>query len=207
MMALRDLLAAIETDAAAEAARLRAGRQAAAEAILARARDEASELQAGAVSAAEQAELAAAELRLAEARDAASTRLRQAHETAYQRIASDVRDQLREIRRRADYPQILASWMSEARAALSGATVVEVDPADEALARRLLAGQPPVTVEPALSCAGGAKVSDGAGATAVNTVEGRLAVAEPALRALTGQLLRYDSQGCPATMASPGVHA
>jgi len=202
-MALHDLLAAIEADAAAETARLRAGHQAAAEAILARARDEAAERTAAAVSAAEQAERPVAELRLAQARDAASTRLRQAHETAYQRIASDVRDQLHQIRRRGDYQQILAAWISEARAVLPGATVVQVDPADEALARRLLAGQARLRIEPVLSCAGGAAVSDGAGATVTNTVEGRLAAAEPELRVLTGRLLRDDPEGCPATRDVP----
>lgn len=204
-MALHDLLAAIEADATAEAARLRAGHRAAAEAILAQARDEAAELQAAAVSATERAELAAAELRLAEAGDAAARRLRQVHEAAYQRIASDVRGQLREIRRRGDYPQILAAWISEARANLPGATVVQVDPADEALARRLLAGPAPLRVEPVLSCAGGAAVSDGAGATVTNTVEGRLAAAEPALRALTGRLLGDDPEGCLATAPGPAV--
>jgi len=202
-MALHDLLAAIEADATAEAARLRAGHQAAADTILGRARDEAAERQAAAVSAAERAERPAAELRLAEARDAASTRLRRAHEAAYQRIASDVRDQLQQIRRRGDYPQILAAWVSEARATLPGATVVQVDPADEALTRRLLAGQAPMRIEPVLSCAGGATVSDGAGATVTNTVEGRLAAAEPALRALTGRLLRDDPEACPATRPIP----
>jgi vacuolar-type H+-ATPase subunit E/Vma4 len=204
-MALRDLLAAIEADATAEAARLRAGRQAAAEAIMARARDEAAELQTAAVSAAERDELAAAELRLADAGDAAAGRLREAHEAAYQRIASDVRGQLREIRRRGDYPQILSTWITEARAALPGATVVQVDPADEALARRLLEDETPLRVEPVLSCAGGVAVSDGAATTVINTLEGRLAAAEPALRALTGRLLGDDPERCLAT--APGSEA
>lgn len=192
MMALQDLLAAIEAESAAEAARLRAGHAAAAAAILAAAREQAAELEAAELEAAERDEYQAGELRLAAARKVASARIRQAQEAAYQQIARGVRDQLGGIRRRSDYPEILAALISEARDALPSATVLRVNPADERLARRLLAGQAALRIEPVLSCAGGAAVSDGAGATVSNTVEERLAAAESALRALAGALLADD---------------
>jgi vacuolar-type H+-ATPase subunit E/Vma4 len=195
MMALQDLLAAIEADAAAEAARLRSERTAAAEAILADAGQRASDLQAAAVAAAESQERQAGELRLAAARAAASDRIRDAHEAAYQQILGDARGELRAVRGRGDYPEILAALIAEARAMLPACVTVRVDPADEALARRLLSGEDMLRVEPVLSCAGGAGVADGAGATALNTVEARLAAAEPALRALIGRLLQDGPAG------------
>jgi vacuolar-type H+-ATPase subunit E/Vma4 len=207
MMALQDLLAAIEAESAAEAARLRDQRAQAAEAILADARRRAAELEAAAVAAADNQERQAGEQRLAAARAAASERLRQAHEAAYQQIMSDVRDRLDAVRDRGDYPEILAALIAEARAVLPAAVVVRVGPADEPLARRLLRGDgkipDEVAIEPALSCAGGAEVTDAAGATAANTVEGRLAAAEPALRALIGRLLAAD----PAGQVAPELEA
>jgi vacuolar-type H+-ATPase subunit E/Vma4 len=195
MMALRDLLAAIEAEAAAEAARLRAGSSAEAEAILADAKRRAGEVVAAAAAAAEHEERQAGEARLAAARGAASERIRQAHEAACQRILSGVRDQLNAVRGRGDYPEILAALIAEARAMLPTMAAVRVDPADEPLARRLLQGEDRLGVEPVLSCAGGAEVADGAGATAINTVEARLAAAEPGLRALIGALLEDGRVG------------
>jgi V/A-type H+-transporting ATPase subunit E len=192
MMALQDLLAAIEAESATEAARLRAGHAAAAEAILAAAREQAAELSAAELAAADREERQSGELRLAAARDAASARIRQTYEVAYQRIARGIRDQLGSIRHRADYPEILAALITEARTALPGATVLRVDPADEPLARRLLAGESALRIEPVLACAGGAAVGDDAGATVRNTVEERLAAAESSLRALVGALLTED---------------
>jgi len=203
MMALQDLLAAIEADAAAAAARLRAERAEAAQAIIADAGRQAAERQAAAVAAAESEERRAGEPRLTAARHAASHRIRQAHEAAYQQIVRDVRGELRAVRTRGDYPQILAALIAEARARLPACAVVRVDPADELLARRLLRGEGGLRVEPSLSCAGGAEVADGAGVTAVNTVEARLAAAEPALRALIGRLLEEGQRGDAAAAFAP----
>jgi len=195
MMALRDLLAAIEAEAAAEAARLRAENSAAAEAILADAKRQAGEVAAAAVAAAEYEERQAGSARLAAARAAASGQVRQAQEAACQQILSDVRDQLRAVRGRGDYPEILAALIAEARAVLAAAAVVRVDPADEPLARRLLQGEDQLRAEPVLGCGGGAEVADGAGATAINTVGARLAAAETELRALIGALLQDGRAG------------
>ena len=204
-MALQGLLTAIEADAAAETARLRAERTAAAQAITADAERRAGKLQASVAADAESKERRAGELRLAEARTEAGNRVREAHEAAYQQLVSDVRDRLRAARDRGDYPQILAALIAEARAMLPACAVVRVDPADEPLARRLLRGEDTLRVEPTLSCAGGAEVADGAGATATNTVEARLAAAEPALRALIGRLLEDGPAGRAATAPGPGA--
>ncbi|HEY1347678.1 MAG TPA: hypothetical protein VGF54_22030 [Streptosporangiaceae bacterium] len=189
-MALPDLLAAIEAEAAAETARLHAGRRAQAVAILAEARQRARDVQAAAVAAAERDERQAGALRLAAARETAAARVRDAQEDAYQRIAQKVRERLRGVRSRGDYPAIMAALLDEARSLLPAVGLVRVDPADEPLARRLLAGEPGVRVEPTLRCAGGLEAADGRGARVRNTVEERFTAAEPALRALAGRLAK-----------------
>ena len=192
-MALPDLLAAIEAEAAAETARLRASRRAQADAILAEARQRARDLQAAAVTAAERGERQAGVLRLAAARETAAGRVRDAQEDAYQRIGQEVRERLRAVRRRADYPAIMAALLGEARSLLPALSLVRVDPVDEPLARRLLAGEQ-VRVEPTLRCTGGLEAADGRGARVRNTVEERFAAAEPALRALAGRLAERGLQ-------------
>jgi vacuolar-type H+-ATPase subunit E/Vma4 len=181
---------------AARTAGLRAERAAAAEAIMGDARRRAGELEAAALAAAESEERRAGELRVATARAAAGRQLLEAHQAVHQQIVDDVRDRLRSVRRLHDYPRILATLIAQALAALPGGTTVRVDPADEALARRLLRAEGSrrgeLSVEPSLSCAGGAEVADDSGATATNTVEARLAAAEPVLRTLIGRLLNED---------------
>jgi vacuolar-type H+-ATPase subunit E/Vma4 len=194
-MALHDLLAAIEAEATAEVARLRDGRHREAGAIIADAERQARDLEAAAVAAAEREEREAGELRLTAARDLAAAGLRDAHEAAYQLIVAETRARLAAARDRDDYPAILAALLAEAQAALPTATVVRVDPADERLARGLLPGDSPVRVEATLRSAGGVEVADGAGTRVRNTVEERLAAAEPALRALAGRLLRPGGDG------------
>jgi vacuolar-type H+-ATPase subunit E/Vma4 len=197
MMALQDLLAAIEAEAAADIVRLRGERHREAAAIFADAQRQAGELERAAVSAAEKEEREAAELRLMAARQEIAGRLRDAYEAAYQQIALDARARLRTVRERSDYPVILASLLDEARSALPASTFVRVDPADEPLIRRLLGGEDRLRIEATLRCAGGIEVAGGAGASVRNTVEERLTAAEPALRALTGRLLRPGPDGDP----------
>ena len=202
-MALPDLLAAIEADAAAETARLHASRRAQAGAILAGARRQARDLQAAAVAAAEREERQAGGLRLAAARETAAARVRDAQEDAYQRIAQKVRERLHSVRGREDYPAIMAALLDEARSLLPTVSLVRVDPADEPLARRLLAGEPQVRVEPALRCAGGLEAADGRGARVRNTVEERFAAAEPSLRAMVGRLADRGPGSRPAAEEVP----
>lgn len=199
-MALRDLLAAIEAEAAADIGRLRAERHREASAIISDAERRGAELVESAVRAAEQAERDAGERRLMTARQAIAERLRGAREAAYQQIATDVRSEVLAARERDDYPVILAALLHEARLALPAATNVSVAPADEVLIQRLLRGESRlrVTVTATLPNAGGVEVTDGGGGTARNTLADRLAAAEPELRALVGRLLAPDRALVPA---------
>jgi vacuolar-type H+-ATPase subunit E/Vma4 len=207
-MALRDLLAAIEAEATAETARLRASRRGQAGVILAEARQQAHDLQAAAVATAGQEEREASARRVAAARETAAARVRDAHEDAYQQIAGEVRDRLRSIRDRGDYPAVMAALLDEARSLLPAVSLVRVDPADEELARRLLVADPGVWVEPTLRCDGGLEAADGRGARVCNTVEARFTAAEPALRALAGRLAepRRGARAVPER-ATAGVPA
>lgn len=191
-MALRDLLAAIEAEAGADIGRLRAERSRAAAAIVSDAERRSSELERSAVSVAEQAERAAGEHRLMTARQAIAGRMREVQEAAYQQIAKDTRAAVLAARERDDYPVILAALLHEARSALPAGSNVQVAAADELLIRRLLRDEPAMKVTVTLSLAGGVEVTDGAGAVARNTLEGRLTAAEPELRALAGRVLAQD---------------
>lgn len=191
-MALRDLLAAIEAEAAADVRRLRAERHREAAAIIEDAGRRAAELERSAVAAAEQAEREAGERRLMTARHAIAGRLCEAQEAAYQQIARDVRAGVLAARERDDYPAILAALLHEARSALPAGSNVQVAQADELLIRRLLQGEPRLRVTVTLPNTGGVEVTDGAGTVARNTLEDRLAAAEPGLRELVGRLLAED---------------
>lgn len=188
-MALRDLLAAIEAEATADISRLRAERHREAAAIIVDAGRRAAELKRSTVAAAEQAEREAGERRLAAARHTIAGRLREAQEAAYQQIARDVRTGVLAAPERDDYPAILAALLHEARLALPAGSNVQVAQADEHLVRRLLQGEPRLRVTVTLPDTGGVEVTDGAGAVVRNTLEDRLAAAEPELRGLVGRLL------------------
>lgn len=196
-MVLRDLLAAIETEAASDISRLRAERHREAAVIIAEARREADAIEAAAVAAAEQEEQEAAELRLTADRAAITGRLRDAYEAAYQEIARDIRVRLGTVRERGDYPAILAALLGEAHSALPAATLIRCDPADEPLVQGLLGGENRLRAEATLSCAGGVEVTDESGVSVRNTVEERFTAAEPVLRALVGRLLGLDPPGDP----------
>jgi vacuolar-type H+-ATPase subunit E/Vma4 len=201
-MALRDLLAAIEAEAAAETSRLRHDRHRQADAIIAEAHRKARELEVAALATAEKEERRAGEQRLAAARRANAARLLDAREAAYEEIAQVARSRLGAIREREDYPEILAALLAEARSILPAGDLVRVDPSDERLVRRLLAGDR-LRVEPMLRCAGGVEVADGRGGRVRNTLEDRFTAAEPGLRALVGRLLDgADSQPLPGNRAS-----
>jgi vacuolar-type H+-ATPase subunit E/Vma4 len=203
-MALRDLLAAIEAEAAAETSRLRHDRQRQADAIVAEAYRQAHELNAAALATANKEECRDSEQRLGAARRANAGRLRDAREAAYQQIAQEARSRLWAIREREDYPEILAALLAEARSVLPAGDIVRVDPSDEPLVRRLLEGNR-LRVEPVLRCAGGVEVADGRGGRVRNTLEERFTAAEPGLRALVGRLLDggADSQLRPGHRADP----
>lgn len=191
-MALHDLLAAIEAEAAADIERLRTERHREAATIISDAERRSAELEQSAVSAAEQAEREAGESRLMTARRAIAGRLREVQEAAYQQIATEVRAGVLAARERDDYPVILAALLHEARSALPAGNSVQVAPADELLIRQTLRDESRLRVTVTLPNTGGVEVTDGAGAVARNTLEDRLAAAEPELRALVGRLLAQN---------------
>jgi V/A-type H+/Na+-transporting ATPase subunit E len=178
-MALADLLQAIEADAAAE--RARADRETAAEAtaIVEQARAQAAELAAELAAEPEGEARAEAERTRALARMEASAAVRAAREESFASLVTGVRAELAALRGGASYPELFRSLLVESRAALPEAHEVRVDPRDLDLAMEL-AGE--LSVDPALDTGGGLELAGHDGRTIRNTLEERLANAEPLLR-------------------------
>jgi vacuolar-type H+-ATPase subunit E/Vma4 len=189
-MTLVDLLAGLEAEAAAETARLEAETQQEADRLVEEARAEAQVLREQATRAGEVELQREAEQRRALARLAAAATVREAREDAFARLLAEVRERLDALREGDDRRAALRELTREGLAALPAATTLRVDPRDERLAAELLAELgAKVEVVAALETAGGVELADGAGRTVRNTIEERLANAEPALRLLFGQAL------------------
>jgi V/A-type H+/Na+-transporting ATPase subunit E len=178
-MALADLLQAIEADAAAE--RARAAREAAAEAtaIVEQARSQAAALAAELAAEPEGEARAQAERTRALARMDASAAVRSAREEAFASLLAGIRAELAALRGTAYYPELFRSLLAESRAALPEAHELRVDPRDLDLAMEL-AGE--LRVDAALGTWGGLELAGDDGRTIRNTLEERLANAEPLLR-------------------------
>jgi vacuolar-type H+-ATPase subunit E/Vma4 len=189
-MALVDLLAGLEAEAAAETERLESETRAEAERILEEARAEAGALREQAAFAGEAELQREAEQRRALARLAAAALVREAHEAAFRETLAEVRARLQALRESERYPAVLRALIRESLAALSGATVLRVDPRDERLAAKLLAELGvELRVVAELESAGGVELEQGDGRAVRNTLEERLANAEPALRLQFGETL------------------
>jgi len=178
-MALADLLQAIEADAAAE--RARADREAAAEAtaIVEQARAQAAELAAELAAEPEGEARAEAERTRALARMDASAAVRSAREEAFSSLLAGIRAELAALRGAASYPELFRSLLAESRAALPAARALRVDPRDLDLAMELAGG---LRVDSVLDTWGGLELAGHDGRTIRNTLEERLANAEPLLR-------------------------
>ena len=178
-MALADLLQAIEADAAAE--RARADREAAAEAtaIVEQARAKAAELAAELAAEPEDEARAEAERTRALARMDASAAVRSAREEAFASLLAGIRAELAALRGAESYPELFRSLLAESRAALPEAHELHVDPRDLDLAMEL-AGE--LRVHPTLDTWGGLELACDDGRTVRNTLEERVANAEPLLR-------------------------
>jgi V/A-type H+-transporting ATPase subunit E len=189
-MTLVDLLAGMEAEAAEEAARLEADARAEADGLVEAARAEARTLREQAALAGEGELEREAEQRRALARLAAAAAVREAHEQAFRETLAEVRVALEALRESERYPVVLRALIRESLAALPAATVLRVDPRDERLAGKLL-GELGVELQvvAALETAGGVELQHGDGRAVRNTVEERLANAEPALRLLFGEAL------------------
>jgi vacuolar-type H+-ATPase subunit E/Vma4 len=185
-MALADLLRAIEAEADLERAQAERAAEAEASAILARAREEAHALEL-ALSAAQEAQArteAALILALAE-RDAASA-IRSAREAAFVSLLDGIRETFAALRASEAYPSLFAALLAESRAALPVAGVVRIDRRDADLVWPLAGG---LGVELTLESWGGLELATDDGRTLRNTLEERLANAEPILRRRFTELL------------------
>ena len=194
-MTLVDLLAGLEAEAASETARLEAETREEADRIVETARAEARALQEQAVRAGEAELRREAEQRRALARLAAAAAVREAREDAFREFLAEVRARLDALRGSSGYPSVLRALIRESRAALPAATTLRVDPRDERLAADLL-GELDAELQllTALETAGGVELASGDGRRVRNTVEERLANAEPALRLLFGETQRGETR-------------
>jgi V/A-type H+-transporting ATPase subunit E len=190
-MSLSNLLAGLEAEAATDAARLEAETREEANRIVEAAGAEARRLRERATSAGEDELQREAEQRRARARLEAAAVVREAHEEAFREFLADVRSQLDALRERADYPAVMRALLVESMTAVPAATTLRVDPRDERLAvdlRGELGAELDLDTE--LATAGGVELAGDDGRTVRNTIEERLANAEPALRLLFGEALR-----------------
>lgn len=198
-MALAELLAALETEAATEAARLEADAAGEARRIGAAAQAEARAIEERAARADEdelERELAQ---RGAAARLAAARLLREAREESFQTVLEQVHERVRTLRADDTYPGVLRAAIRESVAALPHATTLRVDPRDERLATQVVEELGVhLAVVPTLETAGGIELVSDTGRSVRNTFEERLANVEPALRLLFGDTLAA-SQGAVAT--------
>jgi vacuolar-type H+-ATPase subunit E/Vma4 len=184
-MALADLLRAIEAEADAE--RARADRETAAEAaaIVEQAREDAGAIEAALTAAPEtEARAEALEMR-ALARLDASSAVRSASEDAFGSLLTGIRATLAALRGTEAYPALLEALLAESRAALPSARELRVDQRDADLALPLADG---LRIELTLDTLGGLELASDDGRTIRNTLEERLANAEPLLRTRFAQM-------------------
>ena len=189
-MTLVDLLAGLEAEAAAEAARLEADSRAEADRMVEAARAEAEVLREQASRAGEAELRREAEQRRAQARLAAAAAVRETHEQAFRELLAEVGVRLGALRDGNAYRAVLRALVSESLAALPAATVLRVDARDERLAAELLGElDAELHVFADLETAGGLELEHDDGRAVRNTIEERLANAEPALRLRFGEAL------------------
>jgi V/A-type H+-transporting ATPase subunit E len=193
-MALSDLLAGLEEEAAAERAGLEAETSAEVIRIDEAAQAEARLLEEEALRAIDDEVRRETEARRARARLAAAAAVRQARDDSFRDCLEIVRGRLEVVRTSSTYPAVFRALLRESLAALPTATVVRVDPRDERLATHVLA-ELGVDLElvGALQTAGGVELARGEDRAVRNTVEDRLANAEPALRLLFGEAQRAET--------------
>ncbi len=187
-MALADLLTGLKDEAAAEEARLDAETRAEVARIDAAARAEARQVRAQSLQAVDDELRREAEARRARSRLAAAAAVRAAHEEAFDEFLAEVRRRLESVRGGARYPAVLRALLQESVTALPRAAVLRVDPRDARMAADLLGELGlELKLEPTLETAGGVELARGDDRVARNTVEERLANAEPELRVLFGR--------------------
>lgn len=192
-MALTDLLHAIQARADDEIAADRQAVTLESDAVIADASSRAEALERELRARAEAETEIEAGRRRATARLAAVRRIRDAREDAYLTLRAELAHELSDARTDPDYPQLLGQLIRTALVALPNAVALRVDPRDEGLARKSLTSvASTVSVDPTLHVWGGVHAVDSDGRSVVNTLEQRLAGAEPRLRMLFAQALAAD---------------
>jgi V/A-type H+-transporting ATPase subunit E len=186
-MALSDLLAGLKAEAAAEEAQLELETSAEVIRIDAAAKGDARLLKEEALREVENELRRETEARRARARLAAAAAVRQARDDSFRECLEDVRGRLQAVRNGSSYPAVLRALLREGLAALPTATVLRVDPRDERMAAALLTELGvDLEIVATLQTAGGVELARGEDRVVRNTIEDRLANAEPALRLLFG---------------------
>ena len=191
-MPLANLLAALEKEAQLELEQLESNSRAEAEAILSEARLAAIALAEAPTRAAEAAVMAEERAITARARLVAARRVREARERAWQDIHSALEERIAALRLTPGYSGLLGHLVTECRAAAPGGRRLRVDPRDEQFARAIA---PDLEIDATLATAGGAELATGHGVSVRNTLEERLANAEPELRRRLGTALLVASRG------------
>ena len=139
-MALSDLLAGLEAEAAAEEAQLEAETSAEVIRIGDAAQAEARLLEEEALRGVEDEVRREAEARRARARLAAAAAVRQARDDSFRRVSRGRRaDGSKSFATARSYPTVFRALLRESLAALPTATVLRVDPRDERMAAHVLA--------------------------------------------------------------------
>lgn len=189
-MALKDLLTALEADAATETERLRAETDAEASRIVESARQEARTLEEQAAQASELEFARELERRRSEARLTAAAMLREEHEACFATLQAALRRRLASLRETDDYAAVLRALIEESLAAVPSASLLRVDPHDAELAAGIVNElEVRLDLKPELDTLGGVEVVAGDGRTVRNTLDERLRNAEPALRVMAGEFL------------------
>ena len=185
-MSLTELLQAIEREAEEELERARAQAEAEAHQLRERARADAAALEERLARAGGRAARREAEAVRSAARLDAARVLRSAHEEAWRETAKALRRQLAAQPARPEWPRVLTALVEEARSALPAGVEAHVAPADVELAQRLA---PDLRVLGDGDASGGVVLSTDDGRRLDNTLDARLAAAEPLLRRRLAELL------------------
>lgn len=190
-MALADLLEAIEADAAAELERARDEAHDEARAIGEQAARDAAELEARLARAGDEDVRREAAAIVAAARLEAAATVRAAREDAWHTVAAAIAEHLASARDAPDWAAWLAALVRESRDVLPSATTLHVDPRD----LNHLTGAPVdgLDLRHDLDTSGGVVLETADGRRLDNTLEARLAAAEPALRGRLVELLAVDA--------------
>lgn len=195
-MALEQIIAALEQEAAAQVEAMRA--EAASEEVRLRQESEAAcaDIRTRALEAIQPRLLAEQSRRLNQARlEAQRDRLNVQHALVAE-VFEAARSELAHARARPDYAELLAALADEAIAALGSPLVLEVDARDAGLVASIASGRPvQVEVAPVLECCGGLAGRSPDGRVRVdNTLETRLAQAQERYRSAVAALLDEAGQ-------------